>query len=75
MNEKIYLLQAEIKADLERISETYTELESLKQQPPGNYKVVWDGRTDSGQQIASGVYLIRLESREKVLSQKVVFLK
>jgi hypothetical protein len=33
MNEKIRLLQAEIQADLEKIAETYIELEELKQQP------------------------------------------
>ncbi len=33
MNEKIRLLQAEIQADLEKIAETYIELEKLKQQP------------------------------------------
>lgn len=43
MNEKIYLLQVEIKADLEKISETYAELEELRQQPPGKTRDVTCG--------------------------------
>ncbi len=34
MNGKILLLQAEIKANLKKIAEVYTELDSLHQQPP-----------------------------------------
>lgn len=29
---------------------------------PGEHSLVWDGRTDSGERVASGVYFVRLES-------------
>ncbi len=43
MSEKIYLLQAEIKADLEKISEIYTALEALKQQAPAQTRDITIG--------------------------------
>ena len=35
----------------------------------------WDGRTDGGTRVASGVYFCRLEARTRELSRKVVVLK
>jgi len=44
-------------------------------QKSGHYRIVWDGKTQWGQSVTSGVYLIRLESKDKVLSKKVVLIK
>ncbi|MFQ5708483.1 MAG: FlgD immunoglobulin-like domain containing protein, partial [bacterium] len=35
-----------------------------QQQPAGNYQVTWDGRDNSGKQVASGIYLYQLKSGE-----------
>ena len=41
----------------------------------GAYAVQWDGRNASGQSLASGVYLYRLQSNERVESRKLLLLK
>ncbi len=41
----------------------------------GAYAVRWDGRNASGQPLASGVYLYRLRSGERVESRKLLLLK
>ncbi|MCD6115745.1 choice-of-anchor D domain-containing protein [bacterium] len=43
-----------------------------KQEKPGNYSVIWDGRDALGRSVSSGVYLYRLSSSGKVLSHKMV---
>jgi hypothetical protein len=43
--------------------------------PAGDSEVVWRGRDDSGRQVASGVYLYQLRSRNFVESKKMVLLK
>jgi flagellar hook assembly protein FlgD len=30
--------------------------------PAGVHRILWDGRNDSGQRVASGLYLMRLET-------------
>ncbi|HUV31049.1 MAG TPA: M6 family metalloprotease domain-containing protein [Acidobacteriota bacterium] len=42
---------------------------------PGTYTVVWDGTGSGGRQVASGVYLYRLESDGRHLTRKMLFLK
>lgn len=39
---------------------------------PGEYVQPWDGRNDSGTQVASGVYIAKLVAGDRVFSQKVV---
>jgi flagellar hook assembly protein FlgD len=34
-------------------------------QPPGRYSVVWDGKDVEGREIASGIYLYRLEAVDR----------
>ncbi len=50
-----------------------------EEQPGGNYRVQWDGRDDSGRQVASGVYFYRLKvtgNRSKVeKTKKMVILR
>ena len=41
----------------------------------GDQIEVWDGRSDEGGSLASGIYLYRLESGEQAYSRKMVLLK
>jgi outer membrane protein assembly factor BamB len=41
----------------------------------GPTSVTWDGRSDSGDPVASGVYFVRLEAGGEVLTRKVAFVK
>ena len=41
----------------------------------GQYDVSWDGRTDSGADVGSGVYLMRLQAQDQVEVQKVMLTK
>jgi len=42
---------------------------------PGRYGVGWDGRDDSGREVASGVYLCRMEAGRFVRVRKMILLK
>ncbi|MGD8414497.1 MAG: S8 family serine peptidase [Candidatus Latescibacterota bacterium] len=44
-------------------------------QSPGEYTVGWDGRSDRGTPVASGVYFYRLEAPGQVLTQKLVLIR
>ncbi len=41
----------------------------------GEYRIVWDGRSDSGMRVASGIYLYRLQTNQVTLSKRMLFLK
>jgi hypothetical protein len=41
----------------------------------GSYVVIWDGRDDNGNVVASGVYLYRLSARDFTTSRKMIMLK
>jgi hypothetical protein len=41
----------------------------------GIHEVVWNGRTDGGTTVASGIYFYRLESSDNTLSKKMLMLK
>jgi len=41
----------------------------------GEHDLVWDGRTDSGQPVAPGVYIVRLATPAATGAQKVVVVK
>jgi|GEM_PF-6129813 len=41
----------------------------------GSYEIVWDGSNNYGQQVAAGVYIIRMTTPEFSSHQKVVYLK
>ena len=41
----------------------------------GSHSIVWDGRDDSGSQVASGVYLYRLTAGSTQLTRKMLLLK
>lgn len=42
---------------------------------PGEYRVVWDGKGDSGKLVSSGVYFYRLRSGEFCEMKKLVLLR
>ena len=41
----------------------------------GEFQVTWDGKDDSGAQVATGVYLYQIEAPNLRLHKKVTFLK
>jgi hypothetical protein len=42
---------------------------------PGEYKALWDGRNESGQRVASGIYFYQIKSGNFVQSKKLVLLR
>ncbi len=46
-----------------------------EQLPAGEHKVVWNGTADNGQQVASGVYLYRLDVDGLMVQRKLVLTK
>lgn len=43
--------------------------------PAGNHEVSWDGKSDAGQSVSSGVYIYRLEADGLVKSRKMLILR
>jgi hypothetical protein len=43
--------------------------------PPGTYRIVWDGRDENGERVASGVYLYRFTTDEYRKTKKMVMMK
>jgi len=46
-----------------------------EKQPPGRYHVIWDGRDESGREVASGVYMYQLTSGSFVRIHRMTLLK
>jgi len=44
-------------------------------QDPGFYQLVWDGMSDEGQAVASGVFFVRLQTESSTVSRKILRLK
>jgi len=44
-------------------------------QTAGRYAARWNGRSDAGAEVASGFYLVRLETARQIATSKVLFLK
>ncbi len=44
-------------------------------QGPGSYELVWTGRDDKGQTVASGAYICRLETAKHVETKRMVLVK
>ncbi len=42
---------------------------------PGNYNVIWEGRDDNGNSVASGIYFYRLKSGNESGAKKMVLMK
>jgi flagellar hook assembly protein FlgD len=43
--------------------------------PAGSNRVVWDGRSDAGDRLASGVYFFRLDAGEQSRTLKTTLLR
>lgn len=43
------------------------------QSPTANHCLVWDGSNEFGKKISTGVYIIRLETEKRVISQKIIW--
>jgi hypothetical protein len=46
-----------------------------EKQMAGNYSVIWDGKDDKGQLVASGIYMYRLHTQNFVKTKKMVLLR
>ena len=46
-----------------------------KEQGPGFYKVIWDGKDNLAQIVTSGVYIYRLQYRNFVDTKKMVLIQ
>jgi hypothetical protein len=42
---------------------------------PGNYKIIWDGKDDSGKEVASGIYFYQLKTEDYTATKKMVLLR
>jgi hypothetical protein len=42
---------------------------------PVNYKIIWDGKDDSGKEVASGIYFYQLKIKEHTETKKMVLLR
>jgi hypothetical protein len=42
---------------------------------PGQYKIVWDGKNNSGQKVGSGTYFYQIKVNDQVMSKKMIMLK
>ena len=45
------------------------------QQAPGRYTITWDGKTQNGALVSSGVYFYRLESAKFTQTKKLLLIK
>ena len=46
-----------------------------KRQSAGSWKVVWDGKDQNGNMVASGIYLYRLKSGNHIRTRKMILIK
>ena len=44
-------------------------------QNPGSYKVVWNGDNSYGEKVSSGIYLLQVKHKTKLLTKKLMLIK
>jgi len=42
---------------------------------PGEYKVIWDGKDDKGNEVSSGIYFYRVKAGDEVMVKKMILVK
>ncbi len=47
----------------------------MPEQRIGNHYIHWDGKDQSGRQLASGIYLVRLKTDKSIVSSKIILMK
>jgi len=43
--------------------------------PAGSHQVIWNGTDDTGRDVASGVYVYRLQTSDRSISRKMVLMR
>lgn len=56
---------------LGQLVKTLVDEEKLR----GNYKVIWDGKDDSGREVSSGIYFYQLKTKDYTATKKMVLLR
>ena len=46
-----------------------------EEKAPGNYKIIWDGKDNSGKEVGSGIYFYQLRTEEYTATKKMVLLR
>jgi hypothetical protein len=46
-----------------------------EEKAPGNYNIIWDGKDDSGKEVASGIYFYQLKTKDYTATKKMVLLR
>jgi len=46
-----------------------------KAQEPGSYEVIWDGKDEEGNEVASGIYFHQLKTEEFSQTKKMVLIR
>jgi len=46
-----------------------------KPQEPGNYEIIWDGKDDKGNEVASGIYFYQLKAGEFSQTEKMILIR
>jgi arabinogalactan endo-1,4-beta-galactosidase len=42
---------------------------------PGIYSIIWDGTNQTGEEMSSGIYLVRMQAADNALTYKIIMLK
>ena len=68
-------LTRHVKLDIYNILGQHVRTLMDKNLVPGNYQVDWDAASSSGQRVATGIYLYKLQVGQESKSKKMLFLK
>jgi len=72
-----YQLPHSARVRLEIFDVTGRRVKSLveTEQYPGDYRVVWDGTSDDGVPVSTGIYISRLSMNQRILSRKMLLIR